>query len=82
MGRRTLVAVLALGAVLSAPGAAHTAELRGDVLVTAARLFDGRAWHEPGAVLLRGGRVVAAGSALDATAGRTIALGNATICRA
>jgi imidazolonepropionase-like amidohydrolase len=42
-------------------------------------LFDGRALYEPGAVLLRGGKVVAAGKALDARAERTIALGDATI---
>jgi imidazolonepropionase-like amidohydrolase len=76
---RTLVAALAAVAVVAAPGSAATGELRGDLLVTAARLFDGRALHEPGALLLSGGKVVAAGRPLDARAERTIALGNATI---
>jgi cytosine/adenosine deaminase-related metal-dependent hydrolase len=50
-----------------------------DLLLTADRLFDGRRFHQPGAVLLRGGRVIAVGGEPDADAERTIELGDATI---
>jgi imidazolonepropionase-like amidohydrolase len=79
MPTRALLAALAIAAIAAAPGSAAAPGHRGDVLITAARLFDGRALHEPGAVLLRGGKVVAAGERLDARAERTIALGDATI---
>src|SRR5262245_38508770 len=75
--RAAAAAVLLLA--LTVGPTSHGGGLRGDLLITADRLFDGNAVREPGAVLVRGGRIVAVGGTLDATATRTIALGNATI---
>jgi imidazolonepropionase-like amidohydrolase len=76
---RALAVAIAV-AVLAVPAASGSrTAARGDVLVTAARLFDGRSFHQPGAVLVRGGKIVAVGGRIDSRAGRTIALGDATI---
>jgi imidazolonepropionase-like amidohydrolase len=53
--------------------------VQGDLLLRANRLFDGRAFVEPGALLVRGGRIVAVGRSVDGKATRTIDLGDATI---
>jgi imidazolonepropionase-like amidohydrolase len=71
------VLVLVAVAVLAACGGG--AGPRGDLLLTADRLFDGRRFHEPGAVLVEADRIVAVGGELDADAERTIELGDATI---
>lgn len=69
-----------MGAVaLAALGCGGGSRPEGDILVTADRLFDGTELREPGAVLVRGDRIVAVGGELDARAERTIALGDATI---
>jgi len=79
VSRRALAAAVTV-ALAVVPGAAGGGSTRQqDVLVTAARLFDGRSFHEPGAVLVRAGKVAAVGSTLDARGARTIALGDATI---
>jgi imidazolonepropionase-like amidohydrolase len=70
--------LLALGLVLVASCGGGNRD-RGDLLVSADRLFDGRRFHEPGAVLVRGGRIFAVGGSLDADAERTIDVGDATI---
>jgi imidazolonepropionase-like amidohydrolase len=54
-------------------------DLEGDLLIRAARLFDGTRMIEPGAVLIRGDEIVAVGPELDVDAERTIELGDATI---
>ena len=54
-------------------------KLHGDLLIAAARLFDGTTVREPGAVLIRGSKIVAVGGKLDATAATTRNLGDATI---
>ena len=77
---RALVSAAAAAVVLlTAASCGGGGRPSGDVLVTAERLFDGTAFHEPGAVLVRGGEVVAVGGSLHADAPRTIALGDATI---
>jgi imidazolonepropionase-like amidohydrolase len=87
MSRRAAVAaaivVLALAAALLVAGLRASADpLRGDLLVTAGRVFDGDRLIPDGAVLIRGQEVVTVGERgpLDARAKRTIALGsNATV---
>jgi imidazolonepropionase-like amidohydrolase len=69
-----LVLVLAL-----LPACAGDAKLDGDILITASRLFDGHEMQEPGALLIRGGEIVAVGTRLDANATRKIEFGDATI---
>jgi imidazolonepropionase-like amidohydrolase len=53
--------------------------VRGDLLLTADRLFDGRRMVEDGAVVITGQKIVAVGSDLDAEAKRRIDLGDATL---
>jgi imidazolonepropionase-like amidohydrolase len=79
--RSALVAATAaaLVALVAAACSGDDPELRGDVLITADRLFDGRELREPGAVLVTGGRIAAVGESLEAEAERTIDLGDATI---
>ncbi|MBD0329224.1 MAG: amidohydrolase family protein [Thermoleophilia bacterium] len=66
-----------MAAVLS--GCRHDEPQRGDLLLRADRLFDGERVVEPGAVLIRGDDIVAAGAELDAEADRVLELGDATI---
>ena len=78
--RSLVVAAGVAAAVLAAVAAGCGGNgLRGSVLVTADRLFDGRTFHTPGSVLLDGERIVAIDPARTVTAARTIRLGNATI---
>lgn len=74
--KRLLAALAALAALLMGCG---SDPVRGDLLVTADRLFDGRRLVEGGAVLIGGSKVVAVGSDLDAEAKRRIDLGDATL---
>jgi imidazolonepropionase-like amidohydrolase len=62
-------------------GSRDVGSVRGDVIVTADRVFDGRNVIGHGVVVLRGNRVVAVGrqSDISATAPKWIALGNATV---
>jgi imidazolonepropionase-like amidohydrolase len=77
---RTLALAILLGVVAAAAaGCGGKHELRGDVLITAARLFDGTHFESPGRLLVRGGQVAGVGPSLDARAKRTIRLGDATI---
>lgn len=75
----TIRNALALGLVLALVACGGSATPRGDILVTASRLFDGSEMREPGAVLIRDGEIVAMGTTLDAEATREIVLGDATI---
>jgi imidazolonepropionase-like amidohydrolase len=70
--------LIVLAAALALAGCGG-ADLHGDLLIRADRLFDGTRVIEPGAVLVRGERIVAVGEELDADAKRTIDLGDATI---
>ena len=87
MSRRVAVVaaivVLALAAaLLVAVLRARADPLRGDLLVTAGRVFDGNRLIRDGAILIRGREVAAVGERdqLDARAERTIELGaNATV---
>jgi imidazolonepropionase-like amidohydrolase len=54
-------------------------EPNADLLIRADRLFDGERFVEPGAVLIRGDRIVAAGTEVSGGGERTIDLGDATI---
>lgn len=77
------IVVFALGAaLLVAVLRARADPLRGDLLVTAGRVFDGNRLISDGAILIRGREVAAVGERdqLDARAERTIELGaNATV---
>jgi imidazolonepropionase-like amidohydrolase len=68
----------ALVAALGCAPAAH-AQQRGDILITATRLFDGTRMRAPGAVLIRGNRIVAVAGRLSAKATHVYRYGNATI---
>jgi imidazolonepropionase-like amidohydrolase len=77
--RALAVAFLLAAVSTAAAGCGGRHELRGDVLITSSRLFDGRHFESPGRLLVRGGKVLAVGPSLDATARRTIRHGDATI---
>jgi imidazolonepropionase-like amidohydrolase len=86
MSRRVAVVaaivVLVLAALLVAVLRARADPVRGDLLITAGRVFDGNRLIRDGAILIRGREVVAVGERdqLDAQAKRTIELGaNATV---
>jgi imidazolonepropionase-like amidohydrolase len=74
---RLVLAALALALLLV--GCGSTGPPRGDLLITADRLFDGTRFDEPGALLVRAGRVVAVGRTLEARATKTLRYGDATI---
>jgi imidazolonepropionase-like amidohydrolase len=77
---RVVLAAAVTALVGASCGAGSTAaRLRGDILIKADRVYDGRTFVEPGAVLVRGGQIVAAGSSLDARARKAFDLGDATI---
>jgi imidazolonepropionase-like amidohydrolase len=71
-----VVAVTVFSTAVS--GSAHTGVQRG-MLVRADRLFDGRAFHMPGSVLIDGGTIVAVDPSRSVAAARRIDLGDATI---
>lgn len=80
---RCVSTVAAVGLVLTlcasaAPGT-NTRARSGGLLITASRLFDGHAFHAPGALLIRGSKIAAVDPAKPVQAARTIKLGNATI---
>jgi imidazolonepropionase-like amidohydrolase len=79
--RACLVAFVALGCVPAGTPCLLAAQQDRSTLVTADRLVDGRGnLFEPGAVLVRGERIVAVGEAArSAGADRTIDLGDATL---
>ena len=79
--RACLVAFVALGCVPAGTACVLAAQQAPSTLVTADRLVDGRGnLFEPGAVLVRGERIVAVGEAArSAGADRTIDLGDATL---
>jgi len=86
MSRRVAVVaaivVLVLAALLVAVLRARADPLRGDLLITAGRVFDGNRLIRDGAILIRDREVAAVGETdqLDAQAKRTIELGaNATV---
>jgi imidazolonepropionase-like amidohydrolase len=86
MSRRVAVVaaivVLVLAALLVAVLRARADPVRGDLLITAGRVFDGNRLIRDGAILIRGREVAAVGERdqLDAQADRTIELGaNATV---
>lgn len=74
-----LLALAALALVLAGAGAGGS--VQGDLLLTADRVFDGHVMIAKGAVLVRGGTIVAVGpeSKLDIRARRTVRLGDSTI---
>jgi imidazolonepropionase-like amidohydrolase len=77
---RALALVVLLGAVsAAAAGCGGKHQLHGDVLITAARLFDGTHFESPGRLLVRDGKVIGVGPSLAAKAKRTIRLRDATI---
>jgi len=78
MSARVVVGAAAL-VVLAASCGSTERRLDGDLLISADRMFDGRTFVAPGAVLVRGGRIVAAGRSLRARAPKTIDLGDATV---
>lgn len=77
LGRRAfLTGATAAGIALLAPWRARAATV---TVIKAARLFDGRAMHEPGVLVISGDRIVSM-SAGDAGSGATVVeLGDATI---
>jgi hypothetical protein len=76
-----LAVLAAVLLVFATPGCSGAEEVRGDLLVTADRIFDGRNMIEDGAVLIDGRRIAAVGkrSELKAEAKRTLELGDATL---
>ena len=78
MTARVVVAAAALVVVAASCGSTEQ-RLDGDLLITADRMFDGRTFVEPGAVLVRGGRIIAADRSLRARVRKTIDVGDATI---
>jgi len=78
--RRSLGSLLSVSIVLIGCAGGDSKPARGDVLLTADRLFDGRRMIDDGAVLITGSKIVAAGTDLDdAEAKRRIDLGDATL---
>jgi len=73
MSARVVVGAAAL-VVLAASCGSTERRLDGDLLIRADRMFDGRTFVAPGAVLVRGGRIVAAGRSLRADALRAVGL--------
>jgi len=80
MSARVVVGAAAL-VVLAASCGSTERRLDGDLLIRADRMFDGRTFVAPGAVLVRGGRIVAAGRSLRADALRAVGLTPTKILR-
>lgn len=76
-----LVTLLAVALVLVATGCRHGEPIKGDVLITADRVFDGERVIEDAGVLVDGARIaaVAERDELKVEARRTIDLGDATL---
>lgn len=72
--RRTAALLL-----LVAAGCGGSDTVRGDLAVSADRVFDGRRMIGDGVVVVRGDEIVAVGEDLDVDAERTIELGDATV---
>jgi imidazolonepropionase-like amidohydrolase len=74
-----VAAVCALGVAILCTSCGGRSTQRTGTLITARRVFDGRAFHSPGRVLVRGGRIAAVDPSGVVHPRRTIALGDATI---